>query len=239
MKNEEWFQFFTEFKEMGSELLKENDGFVRFLSLYTQCDSVLEQIRKSSFTELISGADAKRDMAFRSFRDMVKAMLTHVDVTRQKSASSLMLVLDGYGNISKKGYTDKTASIKNFIQELNDNFNADVVKLGLEDWITRLEDTNSEFQIMVMKRNDEQSEKLKLSIDDLRKQVGEVYEDMSDYIEANARISKEPGWMVLFNKLNANIIRYRNTIAQRKGIARAKREKKGGQAVKNGEQPEE
>jgi hypothetical protein len=238
MKNEEWYQFLTEYKDMAAELMADNVFYLQFIDLYLQVDAVLELIRKSSYTELIAAAEAKRDLAFRSYKGMVKAMQTHVDPVKQKAAANLMLVLDSYGNITTKGYSDKTASINNFNQELKDNYSEDIAKLGLYEWLVRLNDANIEFNTLMMKRNEEQSGKLRLNIDDLRKQINELYREMADYIEANARISKEPGWMVLFNKLNANIIRYRNTLAQRKGIAKAKKGKNTVQAAKVNKQPE-
>jgi hypothetical protein len=68
LRNEEWFQFIKEFKAVAESELGENvqtkELFAKFTTLYNDADSVLEQIRKSSYTEQIVTADNLRDKTF-------------------------------------------------------------------------------------------------------------------------------------------------------------------------------
>ena len=69
LRNEEWFQFFTEFKSLVEYhhpgTLNIEALFVIFVTLYVNADNALEVIRKSATTEQLVEADRNRDIVFR------------------------------------------------------------------------------------------------------------------------------------------------------------------------------
>jgi ElaB/YqjD/DUF883 family membrane-anchored ribosome-binding protein len=227
LRNEELFQFFTEFKtlieEQTPESMSVTEQYQKFLELYGNVDEVLEQIRKSRYTEEIAQADVERDTTFSGFRDVVKGMQSHFNTEKRKAAANLMTVFNQYGNIARKNYSEATASVHNFLQEMRGKFAPDVESLGLREWIEQLDENNQEFSTLVLQRNEEQSEKTSLKMKDLRKEIEDCYVEMIKRIEAVTILQSDHTLTDVINKLNANLERYKNTLAQRQGIYKSQK----------------
>ncbi len=227
LRNEELFQFFTEFKTLIEEQTPESmsitEEYCKFLELYGNVDNVLEQIRKSRYTEEIAQADVERDTTFSGFRDVVKGMQSHFVTDKSKAAANLMIVFNQYGNIAKKNYSEATASIHNFLQEMRGKFAPDVEILGLQEWVEQLDENNQEFSTLMLQRNEEQSEKNSLKMKDLRKEIEACYADIIIRIEAVTILQSDHTLTDVVNKLNANLTRYKNTLAQRQGIYKSQK----------------
>jgi hypothetical protein len=114
-KNEEWFQFHTEFKTLAEPYspatLNIDALYATFLTLYANADAALEIIRKSATTEQLAEADHARDVVFRGFSDSVKAGLSHFNPAKREAARRLEIVINHYGNIARKSYDKETAAI--------------------------------------------------------------------------------------------------------------------------------
>ncbi|MDR2009000.1 MAG: DUF6261 family protein [Bacteroidales bacterium] len=227
LRNEEWFQFFTEFKTLIEEQPLENmsitEQYPKFLSLYGDADNTLEQIRKSQYTAEIARADVERDTTFSGFRDIVKGMQSHFDPAKRKAAANLMIVFSQYGNISKKSYSEETASIHNFLQEMRNKFASDIETLGLQEWVDMLDQNNQEFSSLMLQRNEETSQKTSLRMKDLRTEIENCYVEMIKCMEAVTILQSDHTLTEIINKLNANLTRYSNTLAQRQGKAAAQK----------------
>ncbi|MDR2009001.1 MAG: DUF6261 family protein [Bacteroidales bacterium] len=225
LRNEELFQYITDFKSLISEYPPESmgitDQYQKFLSLYANADDVLEQIRKSQYTAEIAQADIERDTTFLGFRNVVKGMQSHFNSEKSKAAANLMIVFDQYGNISKKNYSEETALIHNFLQEMRGKFAPDVEVIGLQEWVDMLDQNNQEFSSLMLQRNEETSQKTNLKMKDLRKEIEDCYVDIIRRIEAVTILQSDHSLTDVVNKLNANITRYKNTLAQREGRAAA------------------
>lgn len=224
LRNEEWFQFFTEFKTLAGDEVPESitDEFQRFLELYNDADEVLEQIRKSEYTAQIAQADVERDTTFSGFRDVVKGMQSHFNPEKRRAAARLMVVFDQYGNIARKPYSDQTASTYNFLQEMKGGFAADVAALELGEWVNELDENNQQFSDLILQRNEEESQKTNLKMIELRKRVEDSYVIMVRRLEAVTVLQADHDLTDLINKLNANVTRYKNMLAQRQGRAAQK-----------------
>ncbi len=221
LRNEEWFQFAKEFKTMAEAELGGNvqiaELLATFIMLYGNADEVLEQIRKSGYTTQVVDADSLRDKTFGGFRNVVKGMLSHFDPAKQRSAENLMIVFDQYGNLTEKSYSQETASLYNFLQEMKGKFAPDVAALGLDEWVSYLEQNNLDFERLVMERNEEQSEKTSLKMKAVRRELDDCYVEIVKRLEAITILQSDHTLAPLINKLNSNIARYKNTLAQRKG----------------------
>ena len=229
LRNEEWFQFHTEFKELVAEQSLEKMGieeqYPKYNSLYNEADIVIEQIRKSAFTTQIAAADDLRDTNFKGFRAVVKGMLNHFNPEKRQSAYHLMLVFNQYGNLPKMGYSQQTGATYNFLQDMNGKYLQDVKTLGLEEWVTELQNNNNDFNALMMGRNEEQSLKPSDRAVNIRKELDACYVDLIARIQAVALLQKDHGLTPFIDKLNANINRYKTMLAQRAGRAKAKNEK--------------
>ncbi len=233
LKNEEWFQFFTEFKDLieqyGASALDIDALFATFLALYADADEALEIIRKSPITEQLADADSRRDGIFRGFADAVKSALNHFNPAKREAAKRLHVTFDHYGNIARKPYDEETASIYNFIQDMNGANAAEIDILGLNDWVVQLEVDNKAFAALMKNRDAEGAGKTELRMKDVRTEADRCYRDILDRFDALVIVNGKDKYAPLMKELGVVVNRYNNKIAQRKGRA-AKSKKEDGQS---------
>jgi len=226
LRNEEWFQFYTEVKELMDSYDPVSLGiailFGRFIMLFADADTALEIIRKSITTERIADADNSRDNIFRGFADAVKSASNHFDADKRDAAKYLQNILNHYGNIARKLYDEETAAIYNFIQEVRIK-PAYLTKLELTDWIDQLEIENKAFDALLEKRYNEEAAKTTLRMKDIRTETDRCYRDMLDRIDAFILINGEDQYSDFVNELNVRVKRFKDMIAQRKGRSAAKK----------------
>ena len=229
LRNEEWFQFNTEVKTLveqyAPQTLEIEALFASFLSLYANADEALEIIRKSATTEQIAETDAARDTVFRGFADAVKSANNHFDTIKRAAAKRLQIVFDGYGNLARKSYDEETASIYNFLQEMNGKYANDIMTLGLNDWVMQLEADNQAFETLTKTRDNETSTKTALRMKNVRTETDRCYRDILDRLDALMLINGTLPYEAFVRNLNVRVERYSNTVAQRKGRNAAKKKK--------------
>jgi hypothetical protein len=221
LKNEEWFNFFTEFKtfveEITPEALDIEELFVVFTGLYAMADDTLEQIRKSDFTSLIIQQDDARDNAFRGLESSVRVSLRHYDAKKRTAAERLVSLFEHYGNVADRPYNEETATVYNFLQDIRNRYEPEIAVLKLAGWLDELERTNNEFEKNVLERNREYAGKTELNMLDIRKKTGRVYLDVLERIEALSLVKGDETYAPFIRTLNANIERYISTVNRRSG----------------------
>ena len=219
-RNEEFFQFFTEIKELV--LIYGYEGkffgeFEKLLALYSELDFAMDMVRKSVYTSEIADMDNLRDMNFSGLRDTVKAAQYHYDEEKQKAASKLMLVLNSHGNIRKKEYAAETTATYNLIKDLREKFANETAILELQGWVDKLEEYNSIFSSLINTRDKEMSLKSPKRVVDIRKEIELCYANIIRCIEVETISEIDEKLMNFINELTSKIDRYRNTIALRQG----------------------
>jgi flagellar biosynthesis chaperone FliJ len=219
MRNEEWFNFFTEFKtfvaQSTSEALDIETLFLTFLALYEQADKALEVLRKSSYTSEIVRLDGVRDVTCRGLKETVKSALHHYLAPMCEAAEKLEVILDHYGNLSTKPYNEETSGIYNLLQDLRAK-TAEVATLNLSGWLDELEANNQAFEAAILARNAESADHIAdLNVLKIRRQTNRCYLDIVERLEALMLIQGDAAFADFVNKLNANIERYKNALSRR------------------------
>jgi hypothetical protein len=226
LRGEEWFNFFTEFKRFVEDTtpgkLNVERLFTVFLGFYIAAEEAIEKIRKSSITQQMIDLDKLRDNTFRGLIRMIESYLHHFDSNKRKAAESLSIVIKHYGNLAIKPYNQETAGIYNFLQELRENYRDAIAILDLTGWLDELERNNNEFEEAVLARNQEEASKTELRLLDIRKETNRCYKSIIERLEAIMLIEEEDGienndHISFVKTLNANIKRYADILAQRKG----------------------
>jgi hypothetical protein len=219
LRNEEWFNFFTEFEtyveETTPEVLDIEALFVVFKSLYRMADDALEQIRKSKYTSSIVLLDELRDNTFQGLNETVRSALRHFDQGKRAAAERLVTLFNHYGNIADRPYNEETATVYNFLQDLRGKYPDEIITLDLTGWLNELERTNTEFEKAVLDRNREYAGRTDLNMLDVRRQTGRAYLDIIERIEALMLIHGEEKFASFCKTLNANIERYKTAINRR------------------------
>jgi hypothetical protein len=226
LRNEEWFNFFTELKTFVEETFPEVTDiealFAVFMELYVMADDLLEQVRKSSFSALIVQYDEARDNTFRGLYGTVHTALRHYDAEKRTAAERLVPLFDHYDNVADKPYNEETSTIYNFLQDLRaGKYEPEVTALDLAGWISELERANKQFETAIFERNREYAGKTELTMLDIRKKTGRVYLELVERIEALSLIKGEEAYVPFIKTLNANIDRYLSSINRRSGRTNA------------------
>lgn len=220
LRNNEHFQFFTEFKELveetSPETLKIAPLFAAWLSLYAQEDEAFKKIMKSAFTADLHVADQKRDETFRGMVQTNRSALKHFKPEVKAASLRLQTVFDTYGNVSVLTLNEETSAVYNLLQELRtEKYAADVQTVGIDDWLAELESNNSAFDRINKDRYDEAALRTGLVMKETRAGVDTSFRKIAERIDALCLIEDTEPCRNFISHLNVVIDKYRNTIALR------------------------
>ena len=234
LRNAEHFQFFTEFRDLvnqfGAAALKILKFFTELLKRFDVLDESLVILQKSGYTEQMDIADKRRDSTFRGLVDTLNAALNHFNAEVVAAAKTLKIVFDTYGNLAQKPGDEETSGIYNLIQDLEEKYAAEALKIGAVEWIAELKANNETYGNLVKTRDTQSSEKPETKVKKARASIEEPYRDIIAAIESLAKLSDNAEEAALYKdfitKLNVIIERYKNRIAQREGAVAAAAAKK-------------
>ncbi len=220
LRNEEHFQFYTDFKN----LVETHDpislgiefAFNAFLPFYNDEREALDIIRKSFLTDDISMADDLRDNTFRGLCDVVTSAEHHFLAEKRAAAGRIQIVLDHYGNISRKPYDEETAAINSLLGDL-EGMTDDATLLGLTDWLNELQANNVAFDTLKKDRYTQEAGKTQLRMKEVRLEVDKAYKKIAERMDALVIVNGEEAYAAFVNELNERIESYVLLLAQRKG----------------------
>ncbi|MDR1344064.1 MAG: DUF6261 family protein [Tannerellaceae bacterium] len=201
LRNEGWFEFYTRFKQLVETYKPDKIGigdlFRIFIPLLVDVDLLLQNLKKSYYTEPLAEADKNRDTMFRGLAAAVGSMTYVQDTATRESAKHIEVLIDGYKkNILHGDYMEESAAIYNFLEDIESKYKADITLLGLSVWINALADAEKEFQTINKKREDESRDKPKDDIVKRRREIDSLYVNMVNVIEAKL-LSKGLGGKVV------------------------------------------
>ena len=158
----------------------------------------------------------------------MNAALNHFDPDVQAAARRVKIVFDAFGNVAKLPLNEETSTIYNLVQELTEKHAADVQKLGIALWIVKLEADNKAYEALVTGGYEEEVAKTKLKAKTTRAEVDKVVRRIFERVEALIVVEGETNYTEFVRRLNVQIDRYANTLSQRQGAAKARREREEG-----------
>ena len=233
LMNADHFQFMSEFKNLFTiftpPALKVVKLFIAFMKLFEEEDKCIIILKKSEYTGLMNAADLRRDYTFSGLVDLVNAAVKHFNAEVAAAGNRLKILFDTYGNLAAKNDKSETAGINNLVQDLEDRFAADIALIGATEWVAELKANNEAYETLVRDRYDETGEKPEAKMKQVRVEIDNAYRNLTTAIESLARLTDNPAETNMYNafvgKLNIIITDYKNLIAQREGIAAAKKDK--------------
>lgn len=231
LQNEEYFQLAREaeriFDQAFSQHLlgKVELYWYRYRELVRLLDIALEKIRKSALTDPLVGLDVNRDGLLRGIGGITKAHQHSVREELIEASRKLTIVLNHYGDLTKQNYNKQTASVYNLLQEFRENYASEIATLHLQDWVEDLEKYNKEVETIINERYDENLGNESGNVREIRLEMDGVYSQITKIIDAAYLMDEDPVFGTLIEQMNERIAYYKNTIATRKGRAKAKKEK--------------
>ena len=230
LRNLEHFQLLTEFKTLveGFDDVRQKISALfddYYIPLYNAEDEALVKITKNSTTGIRRDADRLRSRTFRGLVDMVNAGLNHFAPEMRSAARRVKIVFDTYGNVAKLSLNEKTSAIYNLVHELLDNYAEDAEMLGIVAWINQLDADNADYKMLVAAGNEEDAAKTGLKAKTTRAEADRVMRRMIERVEALMVIEGNDDYSEFVRRLNLHFDMYANILAQREGVAKARREK--------------
>lgn len=221
LQNDEHFQYHDEFGDLleisGVEKLKVDTWYRVWKNAFAREDLALKKISKSALTEEIRAVDAQRDVIFRGMADTCKTAVNHYDETVKKAAREVQIVFNTYGNLARKGLTQKTSAIDNFLQEIKENYAENATKIGLDGWAAKLKEANTECERLQKARWDEAAKRSDVVMKDARAAVDAAYTDIVDRIEARKLLDEGEIFDEFLRRLSVMIDSYNAAIVRRRG----------------------
>jgi hypothetical protein len=184
----------------------------------------LDQIHKSAITVEIEGQDHRRRELYRGLSAAIRAFLHHPDPEKHAAATRLAIVLDRYGDVSKKTYDDESAAIDDLVKELYAPVNAPlVILLGVGEWVTLLSSANAAFVNLMVERYEEVNrhhDPMRVARVPLENVLQKIVRRVESIVELNG-IDFTPELATFVQEYNAIASRYKHIMAQEEGRRKA------------------
>lgn len=214
LRNDAHFQFNVEFRNLVTTFTAETLGvksmFDAYKTLLDKEDDALKKINKSSLTEEIRDADKARDETFVGLTKLNAAMLYHFNPAIKAAAKRIQIVLDTYGNVSKKPMNEQTSAIYNMLQELDlPKYVDDCINCNLNPWRNELKNRNESFEALIAKRDKETSSKSEVVMSKARVEVDNSYAAIIERINAAVIMEGEAKYADFVKQMDAIIARYK------------------------------
>lgn len=221
LRNEEHFQFQTDFNELvkkkGVANLNIETAYAVFLSMYGSESMALDKIRKNALSDDLVVADQLRDETFGGMTDAMNSALRHFNPDVRRAAKRVKVVFDQHGNLAIKPYDQETTAINQMLKELNEHYAADMATIGISDWAAHLKSNNDDFVKLKTQRYSEESSKTHLQMKPERSKLDKAYIDVTKRIDALMLVDGNALLEDFINELNQRIDSYALLLAQRKG----------------------
>lgn len=192
------------------------DAYEVYLPLLQNESVALVAITKSATTEQIEAADKERDFTFRGFFDTVKSKSNHFNADVRDAAKRVMVLLNAYGNLTRKPKDEESGLITSMIADLRLQMPGDLTTLEVVDWMAELERNNNVFIGLQATRNSEEANRTELRMKEVRKEIDTAYKHIIERINALIVVNGEAGYSDFVKELNARINRANDAISQSK-----------------------
>ncbi len=152
-----------------------------------------------------------------ALKDSIKPYRNAKTEAKQKAYHAIKLVLDGYKDVIKDTYEEETNRVKTLISTLKSaQYQAQVETLKIGEFLGELETSNTAFNELFSHRSLKDLQKEVYSVKGLRKELTDIYQKLSAYINANAQVKSDEFFVKTLEVLNNSRKYYADVLARRK-----------------------
>jgi len=221
LTNEDHFKFMTDANGLIVISTAVALSIVTEYNLYSDLlpkeQEALNFVRKSTLSDKLLDADIVRDTTLKGMKKVIEGGLKHFKPAVRNAAQRLMVLLDTDGNIPAKAYDKESAAIIKLISDLKGTYAADVALLGIGEWVIELEANNNAFDALMIGRYNEQDDKTRLRMKEVRREMDVAYRAITKRINALIVVNGETAYTDFVNKLNLRIDAYKNAMTRHNG----------------------
>ncbi|MDR0544398.1 MAG: DUF6261 family protein, partial [Odoribacteraceae bacterium] len=153
-----------------------------------------------------------------------RAFTRHPDPAKRAAAKELVIIIEKYGNFSKKTYDDKSAAIEDLVKEFSNATHAPlVILLGLGEWVTALKTANDAFGALMLRRYAERTQRavpMKVARVAVEEKIEEIVARVESIINLNG-LDSSPELALFVKEYNEIAKRYKNILKQEQGRRKA------------------
>jgi hypothetical protein len=201
------------------------------------CRELQESIDVFSASDLSAESTQRnqlRNRRYSAFKIYIKMVLNDDDAEEAKIAIAKRLLTlihqsaQELGNPLRLGLFKKSTALSSLLRNL-ETLSADIDLIGVGHLVIKLRDANQSFIDLQFDRYIERSNKHSGNVKVFRVISDGAYKTIIDYINAQILLSGDKPLFISYVKAqNAVVERYKNHVAQRKGLAKKKDGEKGG-----------
>jgi hypothetical protein len=229
MTNDKHFQFVTDtiklINRAGAETLKIEPLFADLVSGRGLAEEAIRKVRGSAITPEIREADKRRKSAVVGLNDKLRLSTRNFNPDVQKAARNLTTVFNTYKNtrtsvrstsIARLSQKERTAAIHNFLLELRGRFFEDAKTAQMEEWMDKLEDSNTTVAHLMSDRRDEAVDKRpQVPMKTARKMLDDTFNQIVQKVNSLSVVEGEDAYREFIVAMNKLITTYRNAMARR------------------------
>lgn len=182
-------------------------------------DEALKISQKSLLTDDIAKADIDRDALYAGYKKAVEAFLAMPIADMAQAAKVLAQHIKDY-KINTAGQLDKeTGLLVNFITDLEDNYSAQVAKLGLTAFVTNLKEANERVRMLTLQRTNEKMGVTVGALKAARTASDDAYRALVKMVNALALVYGEKDYTAFIDYANTEITHYKREVLNQKASA--------------------
>lgn len=179
-------------------------------------DSALKASNTVPSAKRVTEADAARDFAWTGLYDYVKAMTAHPDASIAAAAEKALAILDKYGNPTAKPQLEESGILYNLLQELKAAKEVgDFTDLGIEPWLTRLENAETLFLNATDAKVQEEATREAGLSKQARQAADDAYRKLVDIVNMLAVMHGEEKFATFIGNVNALVEQQRTKLKTR------------------------
>lgn len=179
-------------------------------------DSALKASNTVPSAKRVTEADAARDFAWTGLYDYVKAMTAHPDASIAAAAEKALAILDKYGNPTAKPQLEESGILYNLSQELKAAKEVgDFTDLGIEPWLTRLENAETLFLNATDAKVQEEATREAGLSKQARQAADDAYRKLVDIVNMLAAMHGDEKFAAFIGNVNALVEQQRTKLKTR------------------------
>lgn len=134
--------------DTGNKTFTDNELFLAISTAYEPYNKVLNKATYSGLGTEIAEKDARRDNMYLGLKEIVTGMSRFGrEVPKFADAEKLLSIFKKHGNMNKKTYSQQSAALTRFCEEMGNTDNVAIVEaLGLTEALARLKNMNTNFK---------------------------------------------------------------------------------------------
>lgn len=222
MRNAEHIKFMFDVKGkvdiIGAAILGVQRLYDKWATALINEEKTIEVEQGFAVTAEIQSADKLRDHDHYSLRLFVESEQYGRDPQRKEAAGRIMRIIKQVGNPTDLPLQEETAVIFNLLNQLENNYGADIAAIGLQQKVAYLKESNTAFDKLYNDRTNEAAARASGNTRAARQTVDPLYRQLMSGIESLSAINDHvQPWADCIMLINQVIADAKNKLARREG----------------------